>query len=229
MSAAAESYGEDDYLLLSGIHQFAFCRRRWALIYVEQQREDNWRTVDGSLFHKRAHDPFFTEKRRDVIITREMAVRSRALGITGQCDIVEFLRDDERGVPLSGRTGNWHPRPVEYKRGKRQENDSDRLQLCAQAMCLEEMLACQPIEQGCLYYGETKRREYVDLTDELRDTARKMFAEMHEYFRRGYTPRVKPGRSCRACSLCDICIPKLPVEHSVRKYIKDMMEDIPGV
>jgi CRISPR-associated exonuclease Cas4 len=229
LSAAAENYSEDDYLMLSGIHQFAFCRRRWALIYVEQQWEDNWRTVDGSLFHERAHDPLFTEKRRDVIITRDMAVRSRDLSVAGQCDVVEFLRDDENGVTLHGRAGKWRPRPVEYKRGKSQKNDSDRLQLCAQAMCLEEMLACRPIEQGCLYYGETRRREYVDLTDELRGSARRMFAEMHMYFERRHTPRVKPGKSCRSCSLYDICMPKLPGEHSVERYIEDMMEAVTGV
>jgi CRISPR-associated exonuclease Cas4 len=218
----AKSYSEDDFLLLSGIHQFSVCRRRWALIYVEQQWEDNWRTIDGSLFHEHAHDPFFTEKRRDVIITREMAVHSNELGVTGQCDVVEFLRDDENGVTLFGRAGKWRPRPVEYKRGKAMINDGDRLQLCTQAICLEEMLMCPLIEQGCLYYGETKRREYVDLNGELRDTVRKMFAEMHTYFERRYTPRVKPNKSCNACSLRDICVPKLPGENSVRKYIEDV-------
>jgi CRISPR-associated exonuclease Cas4 len=88
------------------------------------------------------------------------------------------------------------------------------------------MLLCPPIEQGCLYYGETKRREYVDLTDELRGTVRDMFAEMHGYFERRYTPRVKPGKSCRACSLRDLCIPKLPGEHSVGKYIEDTIGEV---
>lgn len=222
MSGVAKSYSEDDFLLLSGIQHFAFCCRQWALIHIEEQWAENYRTADGRQMHERAHDPFFTEKRRDVIITREMAVHSSELGVTGQCDVVEFLRDDETGVTLFGRAGKWRPCPVEYKRGRSKIDDCDRLQLCAQAICLEEMLMCPLIEQGCLYYGETKRREYVDLNGELRDTVRKMFAEMHTYFERRYTPRVKPNKSCNACSLCDICVPKLPGENSVRKYIEDV-------
>jgi CRISPR-associated exonuclease Cas4 len=221
LSAATKTYGEDDFLLLSGIQHFAFCRRQWALIHIEEQWAENYRTAEGHLMHERAHDPFFTEKRRDVIITRDMAVRSNELGVSGQCDVVEFLRDDDNGVALFGQAGKWRPRPVEYKRGKTKLGDFDRLQLCAQAMCLEEMLLCPPIGQGCLYYGETKRREYVDLTDELRGTVRDMFAEMHAHFERRYTPRVKPSKACKSCSLRDLCVPKLPEEHSVGKYIKD--------
>ena len=212
-------YSEDSYLLLSGIQHFAFCRRQWALIHIEEQWSENYRTLEGHFLHKNAHDPFLIEKRQDVIVSRNMAIHSSELGASGQCDVVEFERDDEHGVELFGRSGKWLPRPVEYKRGKTKLDDCDRLQLTAQAMCLEEMLVCSPIEQGCLYYGETRRREYYCLTKELRDSVREMFGEMHSYYERRYTPRVKPSKACNACSLRDLCLPKMPTGRSVEDYI----------
>jgi CRISPR-associated exonuclease Cas4 len=164
----------DDYLLLSGIQHFNFCRRRWALIYIENVWADNERTIRGELFHEHAHNPFFNEKRGDLILTREMPIFSRTMGVTGHCDIVEFRRDGT-GVCLAGREGTWLPCPVEYKRGQSMKNDADRLQLCAQAMCLEEMLACPPIAAAYMYYGETKRRETVALDEDLRGRVRGSF------------------------------------------------------
>jgi CRISPR-associated exonuclease Cas4 len=217
---------EEDYLQLSGIQHFSFCRRQWALIHIEEQWAENLRTVEGKLLHERAHDPFFTEKRGDVIITRELPVLSRTMGVSGKCDVVEFRRDEVKGVSLSGRGGKWSPCPIEYKRGKPKLSDADRLQLCAQALCLEEMLACDSIERAYLYYGEIRRREPVELADELRDTVKSMFAEMHQYYRRGYTPRVKPTRSCNACSMKDVCLPKLPkAEQSVAGYLSKRITD----
>ena len=136
-------------------------------------------------------------------------VGPNASGKTTFLDVVEFVRDDEQGVKLFGRAGKWLPHPVEYKRGKTKLDDCDRLQLTAQAMCLEEMLVCPMIEQGFLFYGETRRREKVNLTEELRDSVRKMLAEMHEFFGRRYTPRVKRSKSCNACSLKNDCLPRL--------------------
>jgi CRISPR-associated exonuclease Cas4 len=133
---------------------------------------------------------------------------------------VEFHRS-ESGVTLRGRDGLWLPCPIEYKRGSPKISDADRLQLCAQAICLEEMLLCPAIDTAYLYYGETRRREAVELTAELRDTVRASFAEMHQYYERRYTPRVKPTKSCNACSLKDVCLPRLPKSGSVREYIDD--------
>ncbi|GHV28165.1 CRISPR-associated protein Cas4 [Synergistales bacterium] len=209
---------DDDYLQLSGIQHFTFCRRRWALIHIEEAWSDNLLTVEGRLMHEHAHNPFFTEKRGDIIITREMPIFSKTLGVSGQCDVVEFYAD-KNGVDLHGRIGLWLPRPIEYKHGSPQMNDSDRLQLCAQAMCLEEMLLCPAIDTAYLYYGETRRREAVDLTPELRETVRTMFAEMRQYYERRYTPRVKPTKACKSCSLKDICLPRMPKSGSVREYI----------
>ena len=219
------AYTEDDFLLISGIQHFAFCRRQWALIYLECVWMDNERTVSGELLHKRVHDPFLTEKRGDLIITRDMPVFSRTLGITGHCDVVEF-RNDKAGVPLNNREGFWLPCPVEYKRGHSKVNDEDRLQLCAQAMCLEEMLMSPIIGTAYIYYGETNRREQVALDDRLRLNVRNIVNEMHEYFERGYTPRVKPTKACSSCSLNEMCMPKLPAsENSVRAYIDSMIKE----
>ncbi len=217
----------DEYLLISGIQHFAFCRRQWALIHIEAQWEDNARTVSGELMHARAHNPKLTEKRGDMIVMRDMAVFSHALGVQGKCDVVEFYKNDA-GVPLFGRKGLWKPCPVEYKRGSPKQHDADRLQLCTQAICLEEMLACAPIKEAYLYYGETKRREAVALDEALREAVRSMFAEMRSYYERSYTPRVKPTKGCKSCSLSDICLPKLPQEGRVAAYIENaLMEDAP--
>lgn len=210
-------YNEEDFLNISGIQHFTFCRRRWALIFIECVWADNALTTDGTLMHARAHDSTITEKRGDLLTSRDMAVFSRTLGITGKCDVVEFHKN-ENGVEIFGREGKWLPFPVEYKHGKPQKNDSDRLQLCAQAICLEEMLSCPPIETAYLFYGEIKRREAVALDDDLRSKVASTFAEMRGYYQREYTPRVKPKKACVSCSLNSVCLPKLPTS-SVKEYI----------
>lgn len=210
-------------LLLSGIQHFSFCRRQWALIHIEQQWNENYFTTDGNLMHDRADDPFFTEKRGELLISRALPLRSRVYGIVGKCDVVEFVPDSD-GVELAFRRGLWMPRPVEYKRGKSKEDDADRLQLCAQALCLEEMLCCRTIEYGFLYYGQTKRRERVLLDAQLREKTVTTLSEMRSLYERGYTPRVKPGKKCAACSLRDICLPKLQKSRSVKEYTKEMWE-----
>ena len=179
--------GADDWLPLSGIQHFCFCRRQWALIHLEQQWAENRRTVEGQLDHARCHDANQTERRGGLLITRGMQVVSRRLGLSGNCDVVEFRADPE-GIPLQSTEGFWKPMPVEYKHGRAKASDADRLQLCAQAIALEEMLVCG-IPEGALFYEETRRREVVPLTEELRQTTQKMADEMHAYFARGYTPK----------------------------------------
>ena len=145
-----KEYKEEDYLMLSGIQHFAFCRRQWALIHVEQQWQENVRTVEGELLHKRAHDTYSSEKRNDVVISRGLPVHSREMGVSGVCDIVEFRRAEE-GITLHGHRGTFQVYPVEYKRGKPKDTQIDILQLTAQAMCLEEMLSCTIAEGAVLY------------------------------------------------------------------------------
>lgn len=216
-------YNEEDYLLLSGVQHFKFCRRRWALIHVENLWAENYRTVDGSIMHKNAHDKSFHESRRDVVTVRGMNISSRTLGLSGECDVLEFLRA-ESGIPLKGREGLWQPFPVEYKRGKPHSKSGDALQLCAQAMCLEEMLCCD-IPKGALYYGELHHRQPVEFTDEIRSEVETCVMEMHQIHERGNTPKVKPTKSCNACSLKELCLPKLMQKRSVATYIRQHLEE----
>lgn len=216
-------YNEEDFLSLSGIQHFEFCRRQWALIHIEQQWEENLRTVEGEILHKNAHDGYSAEKRGDVVVSRGMAVFSRTLGVNGVCDIVEFYRDD-KGIELFGRGGKYKVYPVEYKRGEPKESDADVLQLTAQAMCLEEMLCCK-IAEGALFYGETRRRLKIVFDDSLRQRVKDIFNEMHEMYDRRYTPKVKPSKSCKACSLKDICLPKLCKNKSARNYIQNNIKE----
>ena len=216
-------YSQDDYLMISGIQHFKFCRRQWALIHVEQQWAENEHTVVGELMHKKAHDPYLIEKRNDVLIVRALPVSSRSIGISVECDIVEFHKCDE-GIKLIGHRGLYSVYPVEYKKGKPKESDEDKLQLAAQAMCLEEMFLTQ-IPEGALYYGETRRREVVEFTEEIRNQVKSIFEEMHGYYERKYTPKVKTTKACLGCSLKDICLPKLMKTGSVKAYVSKMLED----
>lgn len=216
-------YTSDELLPLSGIQHFLFCRRQWALIHIERQWQENVLTVEGKLLHKRVDDPFFTETRSGTIIARAVPVASYTLGFSGVCDVVEFT-ESPQGVNLSGRQGLYLPAPVEYKRGKPKINPVDEAQLCAQAICLEEMLAVS-IPRGYLYYGETRHRVEVELTTELRTLVNQMAVEMHAYFRRGYTPRVKTSKACRSCSLADICLPALQEKTMpASQYIRQQLE-----
>lgn len=209
---------------MSGLQHFKFCRRRWAMIHIEQQWAENYRTVDGALMHKNAHDKGMRESRGDLLITRGMNVFSAVLGVSGECDVLEFHRGDE-GIPLEGKDGLWQPYPVEYKRGEHNPKSGDTLQLCGQAMCLEEMLCCT-IPEGALYYGEARRRMVISFTDELRQEVRGNLSEMHDLYRRGHTPKVKPSKSCNACSMKELCLPKLMRKRSVVDYLKASMEDM---
>ncbi len=218
-------YTSDELLPLSGIQHFLFCRRQWALIHIERQWQENALTAEGKIMHQRADDPFFTETRNGVITARSVPVASYRLGLVGVCDVVEFTESPD-GVKLPGREGlRYVPAPVEYKRGKEKRDHSDEAQLCAQAVCLEEMLAVT-IPRGFLYYGETRHRVEVELTVELRSLVRAMSDEMHNYFQRGYTPRVKPSKACRSCSLADTCLPVLQEKTiAASKYIKQQIEN----
>ena len=219
------SYNETDYLQLSGIQHFSFCRRQWALIHIENQWAENLHTTEGKLMHERAHDASLRERRGDLLTVRDMRFSSAELGLSGACDVVEYHRT-ETGVPLSGLDGLWQPYPVEYKRGGPKAGNEDRLQLCAQAMCLEEMLCCD-IPEGALYYAVTCRREKVRFSEELRREVRDSAAEMPRLYERGYTPKVKPSKACGACSLNERCTPKLMRLKPVSAYLAEAAEEKP--
>jgi CRISPR-associated exonuclease Cas4 len=216
-------YTADELLPLSGIQHFLFCRRQWALIHVEQQWKENALTAEGRILHRRTDDPFFTETRNGVVTARSVPVASYRLGLSGVCDVVEFTTSPD-GVKLPNRAGLYLPAPVEYKRGKEKHDHSDEAQLCAQAICLEEMLSA-PIPRGYLYYGETRHRVEIVFTAALRALVKEMSDEMHNYFSRGYTPRVKPFKGCRSCSLADVCLPMLQEKViAASRYIQRQLE-----
>ena len=214
-------YKEDDYLMISGIQHFKFCRRQWALIHIEQQWAENVHTIVGELMQKKVHDPYLKEKRKDMLITRALPVSSRMLGVRGECDVVEFHKCED-GVKLYGHRGLYQIFPVEYKKGKPKISEEDILQLAAQAMCLEEMFSTV-VTEGALFYGETRRREVVAITEELRCQVKEMFQEMHQYYERCYTPKVKWSKRCNGCSLKDICLPKLGKAISVKDYMNQVL------
>lgn len=217
-------YEEDDYLLLSGIQHYAFCPRQWALIHIEEQWAENYLTAGGRVMHTKAHDGDSAEKRGNMIIFRALKVRSAELGISGECDIVEFHKS-ENGISISGYNDLWLPFPVEYKRGKTKLDDCDRLQLCAQAICLEEML-CVNIDNGAIFYGESRRRENVEFTLDLRMKLIEIVKSMHNLFTRKYTPIANKGKHCKSCSVKDLCLPGLSKKgvSSVMMYMEEHIE-----
>lgn len=210
-------HNEVEYLMISGIQHFAFCRRQWGLIHIDKKWADNYHTTLGEQIHERVHDPFLNEKRKDLIIVRGMKVVSHELGITGECDVVEFHQEKE-GVPIFGHSGLYSVYPIEYKKGKPKANDEDILQLAAQAVCLEEMFCCS-VQDGAIYYASTKRREEIKISAELKQKVKEYFAEMHGYFQKQYIPQVKKSKKCQQCSLKELCIP-VDTGRSVLEYIR---------
>ena len=186
---------------------------------MERQWAENARTAEGQVFHETAHHGPESEARGDLLILRGLRVASPTLRLGGVCDVVELHRSPS-GVSLAGREGLWLPYPVEYKKGSDQTKESDEVQLCGQALCLEEMLCCQ-IPEGSLFYGETRRRTRVAFDGTLRQRTLDLLQELLGYMDRGYTPGAKFHKGCNACSLRDICLPKLSRAPSVADYIHD--------
>ena len=215
---------EEEYLPLSWLSQATYCLRRAALLLNERLWMENADTAKGRDEHRRAHERRI-ERRGDQIKLFEYDVYSEQLRIWGKCDCVEAQRC-EPGCRIPAADFPVCLYPVEYKHGSVREEPEYNIQLCAQAMCLESMLCCD-IPEGALYYGEIRRRERVSFTPELRAGVRELLAEMHELYRRGYTPKVKPTKSCNACSLKELCLPKLMKSRAVSAYLQAAMEESP--
>lgn len=194
----------NDYLMLSGIQHFVFCKRQCGLIHLEQSWSENTLTLQGEALHERVDKPE-TENRSGIRIERALQIKSERLGLIGKADLVEFHK-----YPSATLTGgvqeNWIPFPVEYKRGKPKQGLEDKIQLCAQAMCLEEMFECQ-IEKGSLFYGAEKRRLEVEFDDELREATINAAQGFHNLMERGILPPVEFGAKCKNCSLHEECMP----------------------
>ncbi len=191
-------YPESDLFQLSALQHYLFCPRQCALIHLEQIWLENRYTAEGQLMHERA-DSERVEMRGDRKIVCSLMIRSLRLGVSGKADVVEFFKRD----------GIWVPFPVEYKRGRPKKNDSDRVQLCGQAMCLEEMLQID-VPRGALFYGKQKRRLPVDFNDALRKTTEDTAHAVHAMLASGMTPLAKWTKKCETCSLLALCMPKKP-------------------
>jgi len=204
-------YKEDDLLPISALQHLLFCARQCALIHLEQAWSENLLTAQGRQLHERVHEAG-PESRGDVRVVRGLRLCSRRLGLTGQADVVE-LRPAEEGGPaphpvrLPGLEGTWTVRPVEYKRGRPKNDPCDRVQLCAQALCLEEMLGTR-IPLGALFYARPRRRDTVAFDADLRAQTRDAARRLHELIRAGVTPPAAYSRKCRSCSLRGVCLPK---------------------
>ena len=203
-------FDEDELLPLSGLQHLAFCERRWALVHVERLWAENQFTAEGELLHERVHSGEL-ESRPDVLLRRTVPLRSLQLGLSGQADVLEFHRvgDDAEGTRISGRSGRWRPVPIEYKRTReRSAGLAYHVQLCAQALCLEEMLEVA-VPEGAIFDGRSKRRQTVSFTSELRDRTAALAARMHELFHQNVTPPPVTTAACERCSMVEICRPRV--------------------
>lgn len=199
-------FSDEYFIQLSGIQHYAFCPRQYALAYIELQWTENLLTTEGKHLHERVDDPFLIDSGSERVVWRSVNLVSYMLGFSGRADVVEFKRT-ETGIDLPGKTGKWTPYPVEYKRGKPKADERDEVQLCAQAICMEEMFETT-ITEGALFYGETRRRTIVIFTPDLRSTVAEYSQEMHRLFDEGITPAPVYKPHCKSCSLVEICLPK---------------------
>jgi len=233
-------YAEDELLPLSLIQHLLFCERRAALIQIEGIWQDNLFTVEGTHLHQKVDDDLPVESRGDLRITRGLLLHSRELGLSGKADVVEFCRIADVGgaqysssgalaaaIPLSGSSGLWRPYPVDYKRGRLRHEEGFEAQLCAQALCLEEMLRVA-VPEGAIYYGKPRRRLVVVFDDSLRTKTREAARRLHELVSSGRTPQARYEKKCESCSLLSVCMPKVTGSgRSAQEYIaKALAQDL---
>lgn len=209
MSEKKWLFSDEDYIPLSALQHFVYCPRQFALIHLEHAWAENRFTAEGKVLHERAHMAG-REKRGDVKLVRGLMLRSEFFGLTGKADTVEFHRR---------RDGTWQPYPVEFKRGNPKSSDCDRIQLCGQAICLEEMLGTA-VPEGALFYKQDKRREVVVFESGLRSAFEDAVEGVRRLIATELTPPPQHDVKCRACSLITICLPRLlKSNHAVADYL----------
>jgi CRISPR-associated exonuclease Cas4 len=215
---------DEDLIPLSGLQHVQFCPRQFALIHLEGVWRENVLTAQGRVLHENAHDPFFTEKRGDTIISRSVPIVSYKLGVSGEADVIEFHKGDA-GVALDGRDGLWQPVPIEYKRGKKKAGPEDEIQLCAQGMCIEEML-CANVPLGYLFYWETRTRVEVMFTAKLRAQVVRTTEKAQGILADGVLPAPdRPKTQCKRCSLMDECLPAAKTKKSAVDFVLAQLKE----
>ena len=209
------SYNEDDLIMISALQHYAFCERQCALIHIEQIWDENRATAEGKILHERVHEQE-RESRGDVRMEYGLPLRSLRLGLVGRADVVEYHRAGN---------GSWQPFPVEYKRGKPKVDHCDLVQLCAQAVCLEEMLSIA-VPAGAIFYGRTRRRLDVSLDDSLRRETEEAAKKARDLIAAGITPAPVYEKRCENCSLIGHCLPKTFQERrSVKSYLAKILSE----
>jgi CRISPR-associated exonuclease Cas4 len=214
-------YAEEDLLPLSGLQHMSFCERRWALIHLERQWEENFFTAEGKLLHDKAHSAEI-ESRPDVLVRRTLSLCSFRLGLSGQTDVVEFLPcgAGEAGLAIPRRKGLWRPYPIEYKRSRDKHGGfAYQIQLCAQALCLEEMLDT-PVPRGAIFDAQTRRRVEVEFDDVLRRRVEQMAARMHAICESRKTPPAVYEKKCEGCSMKPVCLPSVAGCDRASRYLR---------
>ena len=199
------------------------CKRSWALIYLEDLWLDNWRTISGTIMHQRVHNSELIEKRSNAISTHALKICSHNLGLSGETDLVEFIKN-KNGITITGYPDKYIPYPIEYKRGTGISLEADSIQLCAQAICLEEMLNCK-IEKGAIYYGELRKRKEVIFDESLRENVKNLISDIKEIIKSNKTPPIIKNGFCKECSLKNQCLPKLKKMNVVNYLNKFLTED----
>ncbi|MGC8732420.1 MAG: CRISPR-associated protein Cas4 [Halothiobacillaceae bacterium] len=207
-------YSDDELIPISALSQFVFCPRRCALIHLEQVWVDNQFTAEGELLHEHVHE-LSVSGPAGVRRVTAMPVRSLTYGLIGQCDLVEFVPTD----------GSERPYPVEFKRGTPRRGDCDLVQLCAQAMCLEEMLG-HAVPSGAVYYAKLRRRKAITFSPALRDYTRRLISEVRQLFLLGHTPPASLQSKCSACSLIDFCTPQHQPSARAHRLLRELFEDL---
>ena len=203
----------DELIMLSALQHMVFCPRQCALIHIEQTWAESRLTAEGRIMHEHVHEEG-RESRGDIRIEHGVSIRSLRLGLVGKADVVEFNRKAD---------GSWLPFPVEYKRGKPKPDHADMIQLCAQAMCLEEMLDVH-IPGGAIFYGRTRRRLDVAFDDALRRETEETAKRVHALIEAGQTPIPVYAKRCESCSLLADCLPKtIQKQRSVKSYLKRIL------
>jgi CRISPR-associated exonuclease Cas4 len=213
MTYTTYSKCEDDLIMLSALQHFAFCPRQCALIHIEQVWQESGLTAEGRIMHEKVHEQD-RESRGNVRIEYGLPLRSLTLGLIGKADVVEFRRIGK---------DTWQPFPVEYKRGKPKLDHSDLIQICAQAICLEEMLSVS-VPNGAIFYGRTRRRLDVSFDEALRKETEEAAKQTHQLISSGITPAPVYGKRCESCSLIGECLPKtIQKRRSVNAYLKRIL------
>ncbi|MEW6511648.1 MAG: CRISPR-associated protein Cas4 [Bacteroidota bacterium] len=208
-------YAEDDFIQLSALQHYVFCPRQCGLIHVEGIWSENVYTARGEILHEKVDTDTY-ETRGTVKTVRGLRIHSFRLGITGRADVVEFFKSSDSA-------GHLEVVPVEFKAGQPKEDASDKVQLCAQAMCLEEMLRTT-VRKGEFFYGRIRRRVEVILDESLRRKTEEVIAEVHSLVSGGRAPAARYSEKCGRCSLEEICKPKAMNERRLHAYMNSLYQ-----